>query len=42
MVDITAVCAIGFAGWSEIHIPEENAKTKKWFDEVSARPSFEV
>lgn len=39
MVDITAVCAIDFAAWSDIHIPEANLRTKKWYEEVSARPS---
>lgn len=42
MVDITAICAIGFAAWSDIHIPDENNRTKKWYAEVSARPSAEA
>ncbi len=42
MVDITAICAIGFAAWSDIHIPEKNVLTKKWYEEVSARPSFDA
>ncbi len=42
MVDITAFCAIGFAEWVEIHIPDENIRTKKWYEEVSARPSAEA
>ena len=42
MVDITAVCAIGFAEWVEIHIPDTNDRTKIWFEKVSARASFEA
>ncbi|MFT5395389.1 MAG: glutathione S-transferase [Gammaproteobacteria bacterium] len=42
MVDITAICAIGFAEWSDIHIPDKNIRTKKWYEEVSARPSAEA
>ncbi len=39
MVDITAVCAIDFAGWVEIGIPEGNVNTKRWYEAVSSRPS---
>jgi len=42
MVDITAFCAIGFAEWSDIYIPEKNNRTKKWHEEVSSRPSAEA
>lgn len=42
MADITALCAIDFAAWSEIHIPEANVRTKSWYEEVSARPSAEA
>jgi glutathione S-transferase len=42
MVDITALCAIDFAAWSDIHIPDSNVRTKRWYEEVSARPSAEA
>ena len=42
MVDITGLCAIDFAAWSDIHIPEANARTKRWYEAVSARPSAEA
>lgn len=42
MVDITALCAVDFAGWSDIHIPETNVRTKTWYEKVSARPSAEA
>ncbi|MCG8324111.1 MAG: glutathione S-transferase family protein [Thiotrichales bacterium] len=39
MVDITAVCAVDFAGWTDITIPEENTRSLNWYKEVSSRPS---
>lgn len=42
MVDITAVCAVDFAGWVEIKIPEENTRTLNWYEKVSSRPSAEA
>ena len=39
MADITAVCAIDFAAWVKIGIPENNRRTLAWYEEVSARPS---
>ena len=42
MVDITAVCAIDFAGWCDIHVPPGNARTLDWYTRVSARPSAQA
>ncbi|RLA49233.1 MAG: glutathione S-transferase family protein [Gammaproteobacteria bacterium] len=42
MVDITAICAIDFAGWSDILIPETNTHTKAWYEKISARPSVDA
>lgn len=42
MVDITAVCAVDFAKWVDINIPEENTNSLRWYEEVSARPSAKV
>ena len=39
MVDITALCAVDFADWSDIQIPEANARSLSWYEKVSARPS---
>ena len=39
IVDITALCAIDFAGWVNISIPARNTCTQRWYGEVSARPS---
>jgi len=39
MVDITAVCAIDFAGWVEISIPDDHCATTRWYEAVSNRPS---
>lgn len=39
MVDITAVCAVDFAKWVDITIPEKNTNSLRWYEEVSARPS---
>ena len=42
MADITAVCAIDFAAWVDIKIPESNPLTLAWYERVSARPSAKV
>ena len=42
MADITAVCAIDFAAWVDIKIPEQNARSLDWYDRVSSRPSSKV
>ena len=39
MVDITAVCAVDFAGWVEISIPDDHCATTRWYEAVSNRPS---
>lgn len=42
MADITAVCAIDFASWVDIKIPEEHTHTLAWYKRVSSRPSSKV
>ncbi len=39
VVDITAVCAVDFAGWFETSIPEKNTRTLAWYEKISSRPS---
>lgn len=39
VVDITAICAVDFAAWSDINIPDTNLLSKAWYERVSARPS---
>lgn len=39
VADITALVAIDFAKWVRIRVPEYHANTRRWYDEVSARPS---
>ena len=39
MADITAFCAIDFAGWVDITIPAENTATRAWYDRIAARDS---
>ena len=39
IADITALCGVDFAGWTEVTIPLECTHAKRWHDQVSARPS---
>lgn len=39
MADITAYVMVEFAGWSKIGIQDSQKKLRRWFDEVSRRPS---
>jgi len=39
IADITALCGIDFAGFCEINIPDECTNLKRWYDDVSSRPS---
>jgi glutathione S-transferase len=39
IADITAICIIDFARWANIHIPEHDDHTRRWYDRVSSRPS---
>lgn len=39
MVDITALCAVDFAGWVDITIPDGNEATRSWYERMSARDS---
>lgn len=39
VADATALCAVDFAGWSEVKIPDGHDHLRRWYDAVSARPS---
>lgn len=39
IADITALVAIDFAGWMKLAVPAEHKSVKRWYDQVSARPS---
>ena len=39
IADITALCGVDFAGWTDITIPPDCTNVKRWYDQVSARPS---
>lgn len=39
VADITALCAIDFGKWTDFDIPPECANVRRWYNEVSARPS---
>jgi len=42
IADITAFCAIDFAKMMEISLPEEYTYARRWFEQVSSRPSASV
>ena len=39
VADATTLCAVDFAGWSDVRIPAEHGHLRRWYDAVSARPS---
>ncbi len=39
IADITALCGVDFCKFVELDIPEDCSNLKRWYDEVSARPS---
>lgn len=39
MADITAFCAVDFAGWVDIRIPDQHVATLRWYAALNARPS---
>ena len=39
VADATALCGIDFAKWSDVDIPPACTNVRRWYDEVSARPS---
>ncbi len=39
IADITALCGIDFAKWSNVDIPSECRHVRRWYEAVSARPS---
>ena len=42
IADITALCVVDFAGFAKMGIPEGNANTKRWHEDVSSRPSAQA
>lgn len=42
IADITALCTIDFAKAMKIEIPENNTHSKRWYKQVSSRPSSSV
>ena len=40
IADITALTVVDFAGWVKQGIPDGNHHTKRWYEEVSKRPSM--
>lgn len=39
IADITALCVVDFAGWVKQFVPEQHIHTRRWYDEISKRPS---
>jgi glutathione S-transferase len=39
IADITTLVTVDFAKWIKLAIPEESVHLRRWYDEVSARPS---
>ncbi len=39
IADITALCGVDFCKYVELDIPEDCPNLKRWYDDVSARPS---
>jgi glutathione S-transferase len=39
IADITALVTIDFAKWVQIRLPETHRNTRRWYEEVSMRPS---
>ncbi|MCO4757130.1 MAG: glutathione S-transferase family protein [Oceanospirillaceae bacterium] len=42
IADITALCAIDFAKWARLEIPEQHEHIQRWYDEISARASAQA
>jgi glutathione S-transferase len=39
LADITAYVMVGFAGWSKLEIQDSQQNLRRWYDDVSKRPS---
>jgi len=39
IADITTLVTVDFAKWIKLAIPEDSVHLRRWYDEVSARPS---
>lgn len=42
VADITAYCALGFARWVKLRVPEDHEHTLRWFSAVKQRPSMDA
>lgn len=42
VADITAFCAVKFARWVKMSIPDSHTHTQRWFDTVNQRPSMKA
>ncbi len=42
IADITAFCAVDFAGWVKIGITDDQTNARRWYDAVNARPSAQA
>lgn len=40
LADITALCAIDFAKWSQMRVPERHEATQAWYARLRERPSY--
>ena len=39
VADVTALVSVDFAGWAKKSLPEDAIHARRWYEEVSARPS---
>jgi glutathione S-transferase len=42
IADITTLVTVDFAKWLKLAIPEQSVNLRRWYDQVSARPSAKV
>ena len=42
IADITAFCAVDFAGWVKLAFTDDQTNAKRWYDAVNARPSAQA
>ncbi len=42
VADITTLCAIDFGKWTDLDIPAECTNLRRWYEDVSTRPSAKV
>ncbi|MGQ0530301.1 MAG: glutathione S-transferase family protein [Panacagrimonas sp.] len=39
IADITGLCVVDFARWVKLGVPESHTHTRRWYEQVSSRPS---